>query len=115
MWINSWTEFAISDWDTQDFIEFKVWLCKDTGIIFNIDNWINDYHLDDYISRETLSINPVRWMIKESQKWLRIGFDLAKDRMTVHYQGVDVKRLIPKANRKIYRSKIVYASTPKIM
>ena len=41
-------------------------------------------------------------MLKGSQTWLTIGFDLAADHIKVNYQGVDVEKLEARINKDIF-------------
>ena len=41
-------------------------------------------------------------MLKGSQTWLTIGFNLANDHIKVNYQGVDVDKLEARINKDIF-------------
>ena len=83
-------------------------------IAFQIDGGRWSHLRDSSISKQSLSEKPVRWMLSDSQTWLTIGFDLAKDHIKVNYQGVDVENLEARINKDIFQNKIVYASIKNI-
>ena len=41
-------------------------------------------------------------MLKESQTWLKIGYNLSEDHIKVSYQGVDVDKLEARINKDIF-------------
>ena len=47
------------------------------------------------VTKESLADKPLKIVLKESQKYLSLGYDMAKQHMTLKQQGVDVEKLLP--------------------
>ena len=45
------------------------------------------------VTKESLANKPLKIVLKESQKYLSLGYDLAKQHMTLKQEGVDVELL----------------------
>ena len=45
------------------------------------------------VTKESLADKPLKIVLKESQKYLSLGYDLAKQHMTLMQEGVDVELL----------------------
>ena len=45
------------------------------------------------VTKESLANKPLKIVLKESQKYLSLGYDLAKQHMTLMQEGVDVELL----------------------
>ena len=45
------------------------------------------------MTKESLADKPLKIVLKESQKYLSLGYDLAKQHMTLKQEGVDVELL----------------------
>ena len=62
--------------------------------------------------KETLAITPVKFLLKDFQKYLRIRYDTVRDRLTMNYDGTDPEKLPPllKKDKLIYQNKIVDAT-----
>ena len=47
------------------------------------------------VTKESLAEKPLKVVLKDSQKYLSIGYDMAKQHMTLMQEGVDVELLPP--------------------
>lgn len=77
-------------------MDVKVELWDGLSLVVSIDDDAALSYNDDAISKEYLAAEPVRFMLESRQIWLQFGFDLAKDQMIVHFQGVDIEDLLTK-------------------
>jgi hypothetical protein len=108
--------FAIRERNEPEFQDFVAVLGEGDCVGYVPNNIRDtDYFLyDNSMSKQSLAAKPVRMMWEDGQKWLRFGFDLAKDQLTVFYQGIDVAKLKVKENHDIHQNKIVYNATEKV-
>ena len=61
--------------------------------------------------KKTLATTPVKYLLKDYQKYLSISYDIVSDRMRMNYDGTDVERLpLLKKDQLIYQNKIVDAT-----
>ena len=54
---------------------------KGIGFMSDGDAGEENYHSDSAISKSSLSAKPVRWMLKDTQRWLKFGYNLAEDHL----------------------------------
>ena len=67
---------------------------------------------DNSVSKDRLAAKPVQYVLKDSQRQLSIGYDLAAGHLTLSHEGIDAEKLPPVAkDLQIYQSKIVDTST----
>ena len=58
--------------------------------------------------KETLATTPVKYLLKDLQKYLSIRYDKVRDRLMMNYDGTDAEKLPPlKKDQLIYQNKIV--------
>ena len=54
------------------------------------DDWVRSI---EGVTKESLAEKPLKIVLKDSQKYLSLGYDLAKQHMTLMQEGVDVELL----------------------
>ena len=58
-----------------------------------------------------MTLNPVKYLLRDFQKYLSIGYDPARSLLTMKYDGTDVEKLPPsQEDQLIYQNKIVDAT-----
>ena len=67
------------------------------------------------ITREFLAAKPIKYALKDGQRWLCIGYDLAAGHLTMKHHGIDAKKLPTAAKSlQICQNKTVDTSTNDI-
>ena len=56
---------------------------------------------DRKVTKQSLAKRPIKYVLKGSQKHLRIGYDLAMNHLTMKIQGVDPVKLPPATKSEI--------------
>ena len=61
--------------------------------------------------KKTLAETPVKYLIKDLQKYLSIRYDKVRGRLMMNYDGTDAEKLPPlKQDQLVYQHKIVDAT-----
>ena len=61
--------------------------------------------------KASLAAKPIKYMLKDLQKYLSIAYDPVRGRLTMKYDGSDAEKLPPaKMDQLIYQNKIVDAT-----
>ena len=63
-----------------------------------LEIWLNGAIVDkieEELKREAIAAKPVKRVLKDGQVHLRIGYNLATERLTMKHQGVDAAKLPP--------------------
>ena len=67
---------------------------------------------DSWAGQEGLAEKPYHHLLRGSQKYLSIGYDLMEDRLTLKFQGVDIDKLPLRASKdQIYKHERVDTNT----
>ena len=81
------------------------------------DDGYYEWHMVQYVSKESLAECPVKlyMMIHGTMKYVKVGYNLSENRLTLRYMGILAERL-PNVNKnlQIYQNKIENTANDKI-